>query len=384
MIFLLIEFLDELVFGALEAAWPFIRTDLGLNYVQIGLALSLPGFLANFIEPFIAILGDVWKRRALVVGGGIIFALSLFLTASSLSFTVLLISFILINPASGALVGLSQATLMDSDPARREQNMARWNFAGSVAVVSGPLLLGGAAYVGFGWRGVFAALGTLAVIILLLAWRRIPISGAEHPSIPRWTDITSGLRNAFSALRNRETLRWLILLEFSDLMGDVLFGFIALYFVDVAGLSPTKAVLAVVIWSGVGLVADFLLIPLLERVRGLDAMRVTVIFEAILFPIFLLTPFVSWKLFLIAMLGIFNTGWYVTLQAKLYDSMPPRMSSSAMALGNVAGLFGKLLPFGIGLAAQAYGLGTAMWLLLAGPLVLLIGLPRNALRVSSN
>jgi FSR family fosmidomycin resistance protein-like MFS transporter len=40
-------------------------------------------------------------------------------------------------------------------------------------------------------------------------------------------------------------------------------------------------------------------------------------------------------------------------------------------------LIGKLIPFGIGLAAQAYGLGTAMWLLLAGPIVLLLGLPRR-------
>jgi hypothetical protein len=57
-IFLLIEFVDELVFGAADAAWPLIQNDLALNYVQIGLALSLPGFLANFIAPFIAILGE--------------------------------------------------------------------------------------------------------------------------------------------------------------------------------------------------------------------------------------------------------------------------------------------------------------------------------------
>ena len=67
MIYLLIEFIDELVFGVGEAAWPLIRNDLGLNYFQIGLALSLPGLLANFIEPFIFILGDVWKRRAIIL-----------------------------------------------------------------------------------------------------------------------------------------------------------------------------------------------------------------------------------------------------------------------------------------------------------------------------
>ena len=33
------------------------------------------------------------------------------------------------------------------------------------------------------------------------------------------------------------------------------------------------------------------------------------------------------------------------------------------------------LPFGIGLAAERFGLGSALWILLAGPLALLIGLP---------
>jgi FSR family fosmidomycin resistance protein-like MFS transporter len=70
IIYLLIEFLDEFVFGVGEAAWPLIRNDLGLNYVQIGLALSLPGILGNIIEPFLFILGDVWKRRTIILLGG--------------------------------------------------------------------------------------------------------------------------------------------------------------------------------------------------------------------------------------------------------------------------------------------------------------------------
>ncbi len=42
LLYLLIEFIDELVFGVEAAAWPLIRDDLALNYIQIGLALSLP------------------------------------------------------------------------------------------------------------------------------------------------------------------------------------------------------------------------------------------------------------------------------------------------------------------------------------------------------
>ena len=41
IILLAIEFLDEFVFGAREAAWPLIRDELTLSYGQVGLLLSL-------------------------------------------------------------------------------------------------------------------------------------------------------------------------------------------------------------------------------------------------------------------------------------------------------------------------------------------------------
>src|SRR5215210_8641265 len=87
---LLIEFLDELVFGAREAAWPLIRNDLGLSYAQVGMLLSLPHLIGHFAELLLGILADVWNRRAIVLGGGVAFALALLLTASSSSFTLLL------------------------------------------------------------------------------------------------------------------------------------------------------------------------------------------------------------------------------------------------------------------------------------------------------
>ncbi len=182
-IFYLIEFLDELVYGVSEAAWPFLRADLGLTYVQIGLALSLPGLIGNIVEPILAILGDVWKRRVIILSGGLFFTASLLFTSLSFSFIFLLSSFILFSPASGAFVSLSQASLMDSDPARREHNMARWTFAGSLGVTIGPLILGGAIYIGFGWRAVFAALALVSAIVLIVVWRRL----AFYPFHP-WLD----------------------------------------------------------------------------------------------------------------------------------------------------------------------------------------------------
>ncbi len=375
-LYLLIEFLDELVFGVNAAAWPFIRNDLALNYIQIGLALSLPGILGNIIEPFMFILGDVWKRRAILLFGGLLFALSLALTALSQNFSLLMISFILFNPASGMFVNLAQANLMDAEPARHEQNMARWTFSGSLGVVAGPLFLSLMATLALGWRPAFGILAFLTTLLLLFAWKHVPDTGRDTANLSL-RGVFSGIGSALQALRDKNILRWLVLLEFSDLMLDVFYGFLPLYFVDVAGFTPAQAAASVAVWTGLGLLGDFLLIPLLERVRGLDYLRWSVVLELLLFPLFLLSPFPWLKLVLAGAMGFFNAGWYAILKGNLFSSMPEQ-SGTALALNSISGIAGKIIPFLVGLAAQAFGLGLAMWLLLAGPLALLVGLPRGA------
>ncbi len=373
---LLIEFLDELVGGVREAAWPLLREDLQLSYTQIGLLMSLPGVIGSLVEPFLGILADTWKRRLLILGGGCIFVLSSALAAASGSFWPLLLAYVLFYPASGAYVSLSQAVLMDLEPERHEQNMARWTFAGSLGVVIGPLLLGGAALVGLGWRVPFWAMAGLAGIVLALSWQAYMSSAvaahvqANGETISFW----QGLRNAGKALKRKEVLRWLVLLEFSDLMLDILLSFLALYLVDVTGLPPATAGLALAVWTGMGLLGDFLLIPLVERVPGLAYLRVSAALELALFPLFLLAPSLPIKLIALGLLGFFNSGWYAILQGQLYSAMPGQ-SGAVMTLGDLAGLFGRLIPLGIGLLAQQFGLGMAIWVLILGPVALLVGLP---------
>ncbi|MCX7669776.1 MAG: MFS transporter, partial [Anaerolineae bacterium] len=333
---LLIEFLDELVFGAREAAWPLIRNDLGLTYAQVGLLLSGPALVSNLLEPLFGVLGDVWRRRALVLAGGAAFGGSLLLTASSRHFAFLLASFACLYPASGAFVGLSQATLMDLAPTRREQNMARWTFAGSLGVVAGPLALAAVVGVGLGWRELFVGFALLTAGVLAAAWRvphAAPAVASTDPVPFDWKLVVAGLRAALEALRRRAVWRWLILLECSDLLLDILLGFLALYLVDAAAATVEQAALAVAVWTGVGLLGDLLLIPLLERVRGVDYLRVSAGLELILFPAFLLTPSFVGKVVLLGLLGFCNAGWYAILQAGLYASLPGR-SGTALAAKN--------------------------------------------------
>ncbi|MBN1485407.1 MAG: MFS transporter [Chloroflexia bacterium] len=373
LLLLAIEFLDEFVFGAWEAAWPLIRDDLALDYFQIGLLQAVPSVVSSLVEPALGVLADLWKRRLLILGGGLFFALALLLTALSRSFWPLLLSFVLFYPASGAFVSVSQVALMDHAPERREQNMARWTFAGSLGVVAGPLALGGVAVLGLGWRGLFFLFAGLALGLVALARPRLPV-GRTAPEQPQ--GFWGGLRSALRALRRGEVLRWLILLEFSDLMLDVLLGFLALYLVDVAGLTPAQGGIGVAVWTGVGLVGDLLLIPLLERVRGLDYLRWSTLAELLLFPAFLLIPSLWAKWVLLGLLGLFNAGWYSILQAQLYAALPGQ-AGAAITLGNLVGLLGGLVPLALASVAQHWGLQEAMWLLLLGPLALLAGLPRR-------
>jgi MFS transporter, FSR family, fosmidomycin resistance protein len=362
------------VWGAWTAAWPLIRTDLGLSYIEVGILLSLPHVFGSILEPPLGLLGDAWKRRVLVRAGGVGLLVALVLIALSDGFAPLLLALMLASPSGGAFVGLSQAVLMDMDPRRHEQNMARWALAGSIGVVAGPLALTAVGAFGLGWRGVFGVFAVVMVVVLATVWR-MPMTAAAPPDRTITRALAVATRDALRALRRRDVRRWLTLMQFSDLVLDVLHGFLALYFVDVAGASGAGAAVAILVWTGVGLVGDALVIPLLARVEGTRYLRASATATLLVFPAFLLLPDTTPKLVLLGALGLLNSGWYSILAGRLYSALPGQ-SATVMALGSVYGIAGGLLPFTIGVVAQHLGLGVAMWLLLAGPVALLVGLPR--------
>ena len=66
--------------------------------------------------------------------------------------------------------------------------------------------------------------------------------------------------------------------------------------------------------------------------------------------------------------------WY--LQARLYSAMPGQ-SGTVMTVGNIYGLVGGVIPLALGWVAQQFDLNVTMWLLLLGPIALMVGLPRR-------
>jgi MFS transporter, FSR family, fosmidomycin resistance protein len=410
---LAVELVDELAGGVKSAALPLIRRDLGLSYGQIGLLESAPLLLGSIMELPLGILaGRGRRRRRAVLIGGAAFILTLAGAAVARSFAALLAAFILFFPASGAFVGLTQSGLMDADPGRREHHMARWELAGSAGALAGPVLVIAVLAAGGGWRPAYLALAAAAAV----AWAGVarnppaaaparrpasdgpadmaapaspspgtaapasPPAGTAAPTSPppgtaavRPAPRTS--RSPFTALRQPGVIRWLVLLQVSDLLLDVFTGFLALYLVAVAHASPAQAALAVAIRLGAGLAGDAALIRALNHVSGLVLLRVSAAVCAVLFPAFLLAGGLVPKLLLLGCLSLATAPWYPVLQAELYGSLPDS-SGVVVSLSSAAGLLGGAVPLAVGLLAQRFGLAWALACLAIAPPLLLAGLRR--------
>jgi MFS transporter, FSR family, fosmidomycin resistance protein len=361
---------DELADGIRAAALPLIQHGLGLSYGQLGLLASLPVLIGSLLElPVGALAGQGRRRRRIILAGGAVFVAALLGTALAGSYAGLLISFIAFYPASGGFVSLTQAGLMDADPGRQEQHMARWGLAGSVGAVLGPLLLTGILAAGGSWRaGYLLAAGVAAVAWLGLA--RWPLGSPAAAG----ADVPPGLqqvpRQVLGALRRPGVLRWLAVLEVSDLLLDVFTGFLAVYFVAVGHASPVQAALAVAVRFGAGIAGDVLVIRVLDRVAGLPVLRASAAAALLLYPAFLLVPGLVAKLVVLALLTVATAPWYPVAQAQLYASLPGQ-SGIAVTLSSAAALAGGLGPLAVGFAAEQAGLAVTLSGLVLTPAIVL-------------
>ncbi len=215
------------------------------------------------------------------------------------------------------------------------------------------------------------AAAALTVPALLAAARlRFP---DPHPAI---TDLRSAFRGAIAALRSRSVLRWLTLLQLTDLLGDVFLGYLALYLVDVAGASAGLAGVGVAVLTASALVGDAVLVRLLRRIDGSRLLRWSAAGALVIYPAFLLAGSLPAKIALLAPIGVLRSGWYAVPQGRLYAELPSR-GGTAVAIAAPADLLGSLLPLAIGAVAASVGLDGAMWLLLTAPVSLLLLLPRE-------
>jgi FSR family fosmidomycin resistance protein-like MFS transporter len=168
-------------------------------------------------------------------------------------------------------------------------------------------------------------------------------------------------------------MKWIVLTELADLMLDKLLEQIGVYFHDVVQVSLIEATNAVAIMTTGWLIGNLLLVPLLERVKGIRILRLTTFIVLFAYAAFLLIPIVLIKYILIGVISLCTSSWYTILRAKAYEALPGR-SGAVIAVTSIVGGINLFVPVILGVIADAIDLQTAMWLLLLGPIALVIGL----------
>ena len=180
-----------------------------------------------------------------------------------------------------------------------------------------------------------------------------------------------------AALRTAGVARWLVLLEVSDLLLDVLTGYIGIYLVDVAHASLALAAVGVAIRLGAGLLGDAAFVVLSRRVSGPAALRASAVAACVLYPAFLFVPWLPARLAILAALSFATACWYPVIQAGLYASLPGQ-SGIAVFFASAAGLLGAAGPLAVGFIAQGAGLTWALAGLAIAPILVLAVAPRAA------
>ena len=365
-----VELLDEFIGGLFGAVLPTIKTELALTYTQVGLLFTLPGLVGVASDPVVGLLGDTRHRRALVLGGIMATAIGLTLIAGTQQYLPLLLAQCIMYVASGAYVNLSQATLIDRDPRRAENTMARWVLMGAIGVTLSPLLITLILSAEGSWRAVFLSTAIAAGVfaVLLFKQRFDGHAGAEDEA----GSLKQLGRSLLTALRSRTLIKWIILTELGDFMLDKLLEVTGLYFHDVAGVSLPAASAAVTVSTVAGLIGSFALVPLLEKVNGVRVLRVSAFIVLLAYAALLLIPIVWLKVVLIAVISLSTAGWYVVLRAKCYEALPGQ-SGVVVAVTSLANISNLFVPLLLGGVADAFGLQTAMWLLIIGPIALIWG-----------
>ena len=365
-----VELLDEFIYGLFGATLPTIKTELALTYTQVGLLFTLPGLVGLLGDPFIGLLGDTRHRRVLVLSGIMATALGLTLIAGSQQYLPLLLAQCLMYVASGAYVNLSQATLIDRDPRRAENTMARWVLMGAIGVTFSPLLITLVLSLEGSWRAVFLGTAIAAgVFALLLFKQRFDGHAGAESEIGSVKQLGSSL---LTALRSRTLFKWVILTELADFMLDKLLEVTGLYFHDVAGVSLSAASAVVTVSTVAGLIGSFALVPLLEKINGVRVLRITAFIVLIAYAALLLIPLVWLKVVLVAVISLSTAGWFVVLRAKCYEALPGQ-SGVVVAVTSLANISNLFVPLLLGGLADAFGLQAAMWLLIIGPIALIWG-----------
>jgi predicted MFS family arabinose efflux permease len=198
-----IQFTHILDFMIMMPMGPLLSRDFGLSTHEFGLLVSSYTFAAAITGLLCAFFVDRFDRKRLILVLYALFALATLACAAAPSFMGLLFARVLAGAFGGVLGALVATAVGDLvAPERRGRAMGMVSTAFALATVAGvPLGLWLANHTPIlGWRSPFVLVASLALVIAILAFKRLP----DHMNVPQkdrnvvagaWARIVDTLRD---------------------------------------------------------------------------------------------------------------------------------------------------------------------------------------------
>ncbi len=366
-------FPDELISGFLPLGLPLIEADLHLSYKQTGLLFTAGGIAAMLLEPSMNLLSDRGSKRPWVLGGMLCMMASFALAASAPNFAWLLVAMTCMFPASGAAVGLAQATLIDAAPNDAARTMTRWTLIAAVGDLLSPATVALVAALSLGWRPLFWLATLVWLVAVAVLWRQRFPRPVATPDDEDALSLLAGLR---TALGTPHLLRWTAIALFASMLDEVFLGFAGLYLQNALGAVPVAISLAL----GAQMVGGLATLVVLDRVavRWQPERLVAVVAVVTLAGVVMLLSTRSIVLAAAALfvIGAGAAGWYPIAKAQAYALLPGR-SGTVRAVDDLGAPFEVALPLVVGALADRFGITAGMSVLGLAPLLVLLVLPRR-------
>lgn len=347
-----------------------IRRELGVRFETLAwLLMAAPLALSLLIETPLMLLSDRWpKRRAIPLSLAAV-AVVCAIAALSRSIWVLPIAFGLWASAGGVAVGLAQGALMNAFPKDRERVMARWALLASIGDAAAPLLTLAMAALGGTWRATLGAFAAVtAAHALIVGSSPLPeerqVDDAEPTPERRWPAFVRGIGN-------RDLVRWLIAESLCTLLDEILVAFGTMHLREDLGASPSAQGAAFVLFavgSSLGLLVTERLLARVSALRVLIAVCSGCIF---VYVAWIGAPSVSLSVALAFGVGAFAAPLYPIAAAQTHHACPGEPGLVA-AVGRLFVVFDVIAPVAVGAVADHLGIRTALCLLAAQPVGILI------------
>jgi predicted MFS family arabinose efflux permease len=166
----LVVFAQTLFTRAVDPIIPMIAADLAIDVKTVALLSTAFTFPYALVQPALGVAGDFFGKTRLMNLCVLVVALTALICAFATSFSLLVAMRIMAGLVAGGVFPVAMALLGDLVPINQRQvAIARLLGVALTANVLGASVSG---VIGdlFGWRGVFAVLGTFSLIAAILAY----------------------------------------------------------------------------------------------------------------------------------------------------------------------------------------------------------------------